>query len=191
MIVEYNGGTYSQGGWDAVTHLVLYDTNDSVMYKTILPVPPKKGSGIVKIHDVFFEPGHNYQLLWKRDINSSTNIAASPVFTCIDSEYFEKLSREINLEYVQALKEAGNSKYYMQLTSGERRVLKKYFNEIDKNGNGSIELLELRNFYLNKFGIDLHETELISMVREADKNDNKRVEFPEFVDICIEGKKNR
>ena len=78
----------------------------------------------------------------------------------------------------------------MSLTAGERKVLKKYFNEIDKNGNGKIEVTELRKFYMSKFGIDLSDTDLISMVREADKNQNSMIERPEFVDICIDSKKN-
>ena len=78
----------------------------------------------------------------------------------------------------------------MSLTAGERKVLKKYFNEIDKNGNGKIEVTELRKFYMSKFGIDLSDNDLISMVREADKNKNSMIELPEFVDICIDSKKN-
>ena len=78
----------------------------------------------------------------------------------------------------------------MSLTAAERDVFRKYFNEIDKNGNRKIEITEIRKFYMSKFGIDLSDSDLISMVRDADKNQNSMIELSEFVDICIDSKKN-
>ena len=82
---------------------------------------------------------------------------------------------------LSALREAGSSKYYMSLTPGERKVLKKYFNEIDKNQNGKIEITELRKFYMTKFGVDLSDNDLISMVREADKNKNRYIDLLSYM----------
>ena len=96
LIVEYSCGSYPPDGFSAVTHLVLYDTSDVELYKTIVAVPKNRGAGILTIPDIFFEPGNNYQLVWKAEINVNSAIAASSVFTCVDNYYILKIKEEYN-----------------------------------------------------------------------------------------------
>ena len=93
LIVEYSCGSYPPDGFSAVTHLVLYDTSDVELYKAAIAVPKNRGAGILTIPDIFFEPGNNYQLVWKAEINVNSAIAASSVFTCVD-DYYKVLAQK-------------------------------------------------------------------------------------------------
>lgn len=103
LLVEWSCGSYPPDGFSAVTHVILYDVNDFELYKTIVPVPKSKGSGIVSIPDFYFEPGKKYQLAWKAEINASSAIATSTVFTCVDNDYFMRLARAVQEEYAQGV----------------------------------------------------------------------------------------
>ena len=93
LMLEYSCGSYPPDGFSAVTHLVLYDTSDVELYKTVVAVPKNRGAGILTIPDIYFEPGNNYQLVWKAEINTSKAIATSSVFTCVD-DYYKVLAQK-------------------------------------------------------------------------------------------------
>ena len=96
LIVEYSCGSYPPDGFSAVTHLVLYDTSDVELYKVAVAVPKNRGAGILTIPDVYFEPGNQYQLVWKAEINVNSAIAASSVFYCVDDYYKVEAQKELD-----------------------------------------------------------------------------------------------
>ena len=103
LLVEYSCGSFPPDGFQSVTHVVLYDISDFELYKVVVGVPKNKGSGIVTIPDFYFESGRQYQIIWKVEINSSTAICSSIIFTCVDNDYFMRLTRAVQDEYTQGL----------------------------------------------------------------------------------------
>jgi len=94
LILEFSCGSYPPDGFSAVTHLVLYDISDVELYKTVVAVPKNRGAGILTIPDIYFEPGNQYQLVWKAEINASSEaIATSSVFCCVD-DYYKVLAQK-------------------------------------------------------------------------------------------------
>jgi len=62
-------------------------------------------------------------------------------------------------------------------------ILREMFKAFDKDRNGYIDKKELRSTMNNDLGISLTEQETEDMIKEADKNNDGKLDWEEFVEI--------
>jgi Ca2+-binding EF-hand superfamily protein len=74
----------------------------------------------------------------------------------------------------------------IQKTNGnhEEFIMRKFFREFDRNGNGTICLDEL-NALLIKIEIPVQKKFLIPIFKKFDRNNNGMIEIEEFIDFII------
>ena len=67
--------------------------------------------------------------------------------------------------------------------------MRRHFNDIDRDFNGSISQAELKAYYARVTGVKLFDSEILEMIREADvANYDGKIQLGEFCDIVIRAK---
>ena len=152
-------------------------------------------NGLVKFPSDIFEAGYSYYAVWRSEngpiiAKSNDIIANMPILNPAPAQRLP----QPNLMYInrrlQAINEAGNSSYYWGLNDDERDVLRRYFDQIDRNGDGDVTHTELQSYYSMVVGTNLTANEIADMVKEADiyqsnANHNGSIQFWEFIDITM------
>ena len=122
-------------------------------------------NGVVNFPSDVFERGYSYYAVWRTEggpniAQSCDIIAGNPVLNPNPRQIFQQPDPIYINRRRQAINEAGNSIYYWGLEEAERDVLRQYFDQIDRNGDGNVTHAELQSYYSNVVGTSLTSNEI-------------------------------
>ena len=182
---------------EAVTLELVHNTTDNVI-ATIPLAGNNTTSNTAYIPGHHFHAGQRYYFRL-RDASSDSLFSSfggklldtSSSFSVIDTGLEEARRRRREEEQKQRI---AAERARRQLEEQQRRdrqatrVLSEVFSEMDHDGNGSIEVLELYRYIRNHGVTGMTTAQLNSIFREADSDFDGAITFSEFCDVMMKAK---